>query len=152
MRQNNQNSERGQALVEAALSMSLYLTFIFATFNLAIVLFMFQSYSDRARHALRVVTVSAYDANTTPTTVQNLILFGETTVPSGTADSSSGYMGLQRSSISVTPSITGSENDRLTVKISNYTYSTFSFGMLGGSVGGTGRDIEISLPYEGPRQ
>lgn len=130
--------------------MTLYLGIIFAIFNLAIVLFVLQTYSDRARHALRVASVQPYDASTTPAKIQNLILFGDSTVPEGTADANTGFVGLQRSNISVTPTIIGANNpnNRITVTIANYSYSTFSFAILGGSTSGTGRTIEVSLPYE----
>ena len=150
MPQDRKKKQAGQALIESALSMSVYLAFILATFNLAIVLFMFQSYSDRARNALRVCTVSAYDAATTPTEIQNMILFNQKTVPAGTANADVGYMGLNRSNITVTPNITGpnDSSSRITVRIANVSYSTFSFAILGGSTSGTGRAIEVSLPYE----
>jgi hypothetical protein len=150
MRPNRKQKQAGQVLVESALSMILYLGIVFATFNLAIILFVFQSYSDRARHALRVASVPTYDAGTTPATIQNLILFGQSTVPGGTANANTGFMGLQRSNISVIPNINGSNNasSRITVQIANFSYSTFAFAMFGGSTSGTGRTIEVSLPYE----
>lgn len=150
MRPNNRHrAERGQAYIEAALTMSLYLVFVISTFELAQTMFLFQTFSDRARHGLRQVCVQTYDASTTETTLQNWILYDQATVPSG-QDSATGFLGLQRSSIHLIPSVTGSDNDQLSVRISNYSVSFFSMAFVGASTSYTGRAIEYSHTYEPP--
>lgn len=143
------HSEKGQAMIEAALTMSLYLIFVISTFELAQTMFLFQTFSDRARHGLRQVCVQTYDASTTETTLQNWILYDQATVPTG-QDSATGFLGLQRSSVHLTPSINGNDNDRLAVRISNYSVSFFSMAFFGGSTSYTGRAIEYSHTYEPP--
>lgn len=150
MRPNNRHqSEKGQAFIEAALTLSLYLVFVISTFELAQTMFLFQTYSERARHGLRMVCVQAYDPATTETTLQNWVLYDQATVPAG-GNTSTGFLGLQRSSIHLTASIAGNDNDRLSVRVSDYSYSFISMALFGGSTSYTGRPIQYTHTYEPP--
>lgn len=135
-------------MVESALTITVYLAFVIATMELAQSLFMFQTYSDRARHALRLVCVRTYDA-TTEATIQNWIMYDQATVPEG-SDGNTGYLGIRRSNISLTASLPGNSSDRLTVRISNYSYSILSYALFGRSTSFTGRTIQYSHSYEPP--
>ncbi|HYZ83467.1 MAG TPA: TadE family protein [Bryobacteraceae bacterium] len=146
----SRSRQRGQALVEGALTLIVYLALLLGTMELAQTMFLFQTYSDRARHALRMVCIEAYDPATTEAKLQNWVLYGQPTVPAG-ASSSSGYLGLQRSSIQLIADLPDNENNRLTVRISNYSFSLFTGLLVGATTGSSsGRTIEYSHPYELP--
>jgi hypothetical protein len=141
----------GQAMLEAALTISLYLLFVIGAMELGATLFVFQSYADRARHAVRMASVKPYDPQATTTLIQNLILYGEPQIPSG-ANPDRGFMGLERGQIEVATSKSedGDTSDgHLTVRIANYKYSLLSWALAGSSSAPrVGRTIEFSHAYE----
>jgi hypothetical protein len=150
MRHNKKRSqERGQAMIESALTLLVYLTFVLSTLELSQTLFLLQTYSDRARHALRMVCVQPYNSATSETTLQNWVMYNQATVPSG-ANSSQGYLGIRRSSISLIATLPGTSANLLTVRISNYAFSLISFALVGRNTSYTGRTIQYSHTYEQP--
>jgi hypothetical protein len=149
MRLLSPKNRKGQALVESALSLLVYLIFILGTLELAQIMFLFQTFSDRARHALRMVCVEPYNAATSEAKLQNYILFGQATVPAGSSGSS-GFLGLQRSSIQLIATIPGNNNNRLTVRVSNYSVSFLTRALVSQSTTISGRTIEYTHPYEQP--
>jgi hypothetical protein len=140
-------------MLEAALTISLYLLFVVGAMELGATLFVFQSYSDRARHAARIAAVKAYDPAATTALVQNLILYGEAEIPPA-ANPSRGFMGLERSQIEVDgPSAREADpgDSHVTVRIANYKYSLLSWALAGSPTAARfGRTIEFSHSYEGP--
>jgi len=134
------NREKGQALVESALVLLVFLTVLIGIFDLVQVLFMHQTLTERARNAVRYGAVRAYDE----TAVQNMVLFNH---PEAPQDATIGVFGLTRAMVQVTRRSPGTPADRLSVTISDYPYRLFN-PVIAGLV--RGKDIVATIPYEVP--
>ncbi|MEK7408294.1 MAG: TadE family protein [Acidobacteriota bacterium] len=132
------NRQRGQALVESAFITLVFVVTLLGIFDLGQILFIHQSLADRARNAARYAVVRTYDA----TVVQNMVLYYQPTVPEG---ATTGFMGLATSMVSVTRSDAGTNEDRITITISNYPFRFFS-PLIAGQF--YGRPIVVTMPTE----
>jgi hypothetical protein len=133
------NKRRGQATLEGALVLLLFLGILIGILDVAQVLFVHQAFTERARNALRYAAVRPFNA----TEAQNLVLYNQTAAPDGNPG---GYLGLTRSMVNVERRGAGTGDDRVVVTISGYPFEFFSFYIAGRA---TGKPIIASMPYEG---
>jgi Flp pilus assembly protein TadG len=129
---------RGSALVEATLVTMVVLSLLLSIFEFGYILFAHHTLLHQARVAARYGAVNPSDL----TAVQNMVLYSQTSVPSGQPQ---GRFGLTRSMVNVVRSDAGTVQDRIIVTISNYTY-TLILPFLAGSF--TGRPIAVAIPVE----
>ena len=127
--------QRGSALIEATLTLTLFLTFLFSLFDFGWVMFYHQTLVHQARTGARYGAVNPGDL----TAVQNMVLYNQTT------GSGSGILGLQASNVSVGRSAAGTTNDRINVTVSGYKYVLITFGWAGSY---TGKPITVTIPVE----
>jgi len=132
----NRTGQRGNALIEAALTLSLFLTMLFSLYDFGWILFFHQTLVHQARTGARYAAVNPGSL----TNAQNMILYNQTT------GSGSGIFGLTPSNVSVTRNGTaGNIDDRITVTISGYQYSVLTLGWAGSY---NGKPITVSIPVE----
>ncbi len=136
MKPKRYRSRRGNALVESALTLSLFLTFLFSIFDFGWTLFFHQTLVHQARTGARYAAVNPGSLDA----AKNLVLYNQTTA--GT----SGIFGLQPSNVTVTRNGTaGATDDRINVNISNYQFVLITFQWAGPH---TGKPINVSIPVE----
>jgi len=149
MQAHRQNPQKGNSLLEAVLTLVLFLALFLGVFDLGEMFFIHQTLTDRARNAARWGAVNAYDA----TSMQNLVLYGATTPAQGQTAS----FGLSASNVTVTrPAASiGTSEDRVIVTVI-YPVSLISV-FVGQSATWSGTAvptwnlrIQVSTPYEVP--
>ncbi len=126
---------RGSAMIEATLTLSLFLTVLFSLYDFGWVLFFHQTLVHQARTAARYGAVNPEDL----TAIQNMAVYSATT------GSGTGLFGLETSNVAVTRSGQGTTADRITVTISGYQYTLITLGWAGAY---NGKDITVSIPVE----
>ena len=132
----NRHRQRGTAMVEATLTLSLFLTVFFSIYDFGWVLFFHQTLVHQARTGARYAAVNPTDL----AGAKNLVLYNQTT--SGT----SGIFGPQPGNVSVTRNGTaGSIDDNVTVTISGYQYNLITLGWAGAY---NGKTITVTIPVE----
>jgi len=131
---------RGQSLVESTFIALVFLATLLGIFDVGQILFIHQTFVERARNAARSSVVNAYD----PAVVRNLVLYNQATVPEG---STTGFMGLTAEMVNVTRADAGTNEDRLVITISSYPYRFFSPLI---SKMFYSRPVVVSLPIETP--
>lgn len=129
-------ARRGNALVEATLTLIIFLTFVFSLYDFGWVLFFHQTLVHQARTAARWGAVNPDDL----AAIQNMAVWGRPTPGSG-----AGILGLQPDNVAVRRSGQGTDSDSITVTISGYTYMLITFGWAGPH---TGKPITAALPVE----
>ena len=134
MRQKNQNRkrietplgrarERGQAFVESALILLVFLATLIGAMDFGQLLFTHQLMVERVRAGVRWGVVSAWDG--TGDQIANMVLYNSSTVPDGAAP----FLGMTRSNVSVVHTNASASNpndERLTVSIVDYSFKFFS--------------------------
>lgn len=148
MRTRRFHHQKGQALVESALTLVVFLALLIGIFDVGEILFVHQTLIDRARNAVRWGVVNPYDQ----TAMQNLVLYGATTP----GDGQSAAFGLTSSNVVVTrpAADVGKPEDRINVTIS-YSFNFFTGAFVQGATTGASSLplinmlIQYSLPYEG---
>jgi Flp pilus assembly protein TadG len=137
-------NRRGSGIVETALVLSSFLFMLIAILDFGQFLFIHQTLVERARTAVRYAAV-----NRTATTsqIQNLVLFNQTTAPSGRTTGDFGVTTAMVTVSDVTLDAAGktSQSPARRVTIRNYPFTMFT-PIIGG--GYTGRAIVASLPRE----
>ncbi len=140
MRESKQ-SERGSAIVEAALTLVTFLMVTMGLIMLGCMLYVEQRLTHGARDAARYGVVHAYEDDATlKPEVRNLALCGNT----GTCD---GAFGLTTADVTVTCAPSGAtckKADRMVVSIAAHGFTSFVPGLGGLSA----RAITVSLPIE----
>ena len=132
----NNRRRRGNAIIEATLTLSLFLTILFSIYDFGWILFFHQTLVHQARTGARYAAVNP----TSLTTAKNLVLYNQS------SGSGNGIFGLQPSSVSVARNGTaGGIDDRITVTISGYQYSVITLGYAGSY---NGKTITVSIPVE----
>src|SRR5690242_16933269 len=129
----NRRRQKGTALVETALSLTLYTFIVFSLVDFGYVMYMFQTLASRAEAAARYGSLNPTDT----TGMQNYVLYNAST------GSGTGLFGLTASNVVATRSGSGTTADRVTVKVTNFRYPMISPGMSG-----TGKDIVASMTVE----
>ena len=136
--QQSAKGQRGQATLEAALVILVFLATLIGIFDMGQVLFVHQTFVARVRSAARYGVVRAYDAGA----IRNMVLYGQPAAPTGAVD---GIFGLTAGMVSVSQLSPGTSESRIVVSISSYPYRLFS-PWIGRAF--TGRPIVASLPVE----
>lgn len=123
---------RGQAALESALILLVFLATLIGAMDFAQILFIHQSLVERARAGVRWGVVNPWDG--TGNQIANVVRYGQPTVPSGTPVS---FLGLTRANILVSrtpppaPPCVGcpsaeEADERIKVAIVNFQYRFFS--------------------------
>ncbi len=144
--------QRGQALLEAALATMSFLVVMVGMLDLAQVLFVHQGLVERVRSATRRAAVQTYDADV----IKNLILYNQSTAPSGgedddeggsgTPEDPKGYFGLDPSMITVSRQGVATNGDRIVETLSDYPFTFFTPFIAAVH---SGKPITATIPYEG---
>jgi Flp pilus assembly protein TadG len=130
-------NQRGNAIVEASLTLTLFLTILFSIYDFGWVLFFHQTLVHQARTGARYAAVNP----TSLASAKNLVLYNQTASGSG-----AGILGIDPSTVSVTRDGTaGAIDDRITVTISGYQYQIITLGWAGTY---NGKTITVSIPVE----
>src|SRR5579872_91077 len=128
-------ARRGSAMIEAALTLSLFLTMLFSIYDFGWILFFHQTLVHQARTAARYGAVNPGDL----TAVQNMAVY------SSTSGNGTGLFGIVPDNVNVTRSGQGTTADRITVTISGYQYTVITLGWAGAY---DGKPITASIPVE----
>jgi Flp pilus assembly protein TadG len=136
-KQNRLLLERGNAMVEMALTLSLFLTSIFSLFDFGWVLFYHQTLVHQARTAARYGALNPGDL----TGAQNMAIWSQTA--QGTP--ARAILGLQPANVLVSRNGQGTNSDMISVTISGYRYVLITFGWAGAH---TGKPITVTMPVE----
>ncbi len=130
------NTSKGAAVVEASLTLTLFLLILFSLFDFGYTLFLHQTIVHRVRAAARYGAIYPGDLNT----VKNYVVYNQ---PTG---SGPGMFGLEPSNVAVTRTGLGTTADRINLTVSNYRFTFVTFGYAGPK---TGKPIMVSIPVEG---
>jgi len=129
-------SRRGNAVVEASMTLVLLSTIIFSLYDFSWELFFHQTLTSQARAGARYGAVNPGST----TAVQNMVLYNST------AGSGPGVLGLTSANVNVSRNGTpGGADDRMVVTITGYHFTLITFAFAG-SHGGA--DIVVSSPVE----
>ena len=131
-------TSKGSAIVETALVFVIFAVMLIGIFDFGQFLFIHQALVERARYAARW---GAINDPTDLTSITNMVLYNQATAPSDNETPS--YFNLTSSNVSVTNPDSGTNDYRLNVTISGYTYTVLS-PYIAGSY--TGQPITVSVP------
>jgi Flp pilus assembly protein TadG len=132
-RVSNRKTERGATVVEASLTLTLFILVIFTLFDLGYVMYVHQTLAERARAGARYGSLNPTDT----TGMRNIALYYSTT------GSGPGVLGLTSANVSAVRAGSGTTADRVTVTISGYQF----FAVWPGRTG-NGLPITVSMPVE----
>ena len=136
-RNQHRRRQRGAALIETGLIFTIFAFMLIGAADFGQFLFIHQALVERTRNAARW---GALSDPTNVTAIQNMVLYNQTTVPSG---STSGYFGLTSANVQVTNPGSGTNDSRVAIFITNYSYAVLS-PYIGGTY--TGPNITITYP------
>ena len=130
-------NQRGSALVEGSLIFLVFFAMLIGAFDFGQFLFLQHAILERGRYAARW---GAVNDPTNTAAIKNMILYNQSAAPpSGTAT----YFNISADNVSVATADSGTDNYRLTVKITGYTYRIYSL-WIGGTY--TGPPVNIVQP------
>jgi Flp pilus assembly protein TadG len=130
-------SRRGNAIVEATLTLTLFLTVLFSIYDFGWTLFFHQTLVHQARTGARFAAINPGSL----TLAKNIVLYNQTADIGG-----AGILGIDPSNVSVTRNGTaGATDDRITVTISGYQYQIITLGFAGTY---NGKTITVTMPVE----
>jgi Flp pilus assembly protein TadG len=133
----NCKGQRGNAIVEASLTLTLFLTLLFSIYDFGWVLFFHQTLVAQARSGARFAAINP----TSLASAKNIVLYNQTANVGGV-----GILGISPADVSVTRDGTaGAIDDRITVTISGYQYNLITLGWAGAY---NGKTITVSIPVE----
>jgi Flp pilus assembly protein TadG len=136
-RSSRRRRSRGDVLIETALIFIVFAGMMIGTFDFGQFLFIHQALVERARSAARW---GAVNDPTNTTSIQNMVLYNQPARPEeGTAT----YFNLPASNVSVTNPDSGTDQYRLNIQISGYSYNILSLYIAGSY---TGPPITVSVP------
>jgi len=130
-------TSKGNVFVETALIFVVFATMLIGIFDFGQFLFIHQALVERARYAARW---GAINDPTDSTSITNMILYYQAAAPSSGTPS---YFGLTAANVLVTNPNSGTNDYRLNVTISGYSYTMIS-PYIGGTY--TGAPITVSVP------
>ena len=129
-------TNKGSVFVETALIFIVFAGMLIGAFDFGQFLFIHQALVERARYAARW---GAINDPTDSTSITNVVLYNQaTTPPSGTP-----YFNLTASNVTVTNPDSNTDNYRLNIQISGYSYTILSPYIAGSH---TGPAINVSVP------
>jgi len=128
---------RGNAIIEASLTLTLFLTILFSIYDFGWVLFFHQTLVAQARSGARFAAINP----TSLASAKNIVLYNQTANVGGV-----GILGIAPAAVTVTRDGTvGAIDDRITVTISGYQYQLITLGWAGTY---NGKTIIVSIPVE----
>lgn len=130
-------TSKGAVFVEMALIYLVFLIMLIGAFDFGQFLFVHQALVERARFAARW---GAINDPTNTDSVSNMVRFFQSTDPGGGAPS---YFNLTSGNVVVTNPGSGTDNYRLNIQISGYSFVTLSPYIAGNL---TGPPITVSVP------
>ena len=130
-------TSKGGAFVEMALIYLVFAIMLIGAFDFGQFLFVHQALVERARFAARW---GAINDPTNTASVSNMVRFFQATDPGAGTPS---YFNLTAANVTVTNPGSGTDNYRLNVQISGYSFVTLS-PYLGGNF--TGPPVTVSVP------
>jgi len=130
-------SRRGSAMVETAVIFIAFSMMLIGIFDFGQFLFVHQALVERARSAARW---GAINNPTDSTSITNMVLYNQSATPSQGTPS---YFNLSSSNVSVSAPDSGTNDYRLTVQISGYSYTILSPYIAGTY---TGIPVTVSVP------
>lgn len=130
-------SSKGAVFVEMALIYLVFLVMLIGAFDFGQFLFVHQALVERARFAARW---GAINDPTNTDSVSNMVRFFQSADPGGGAPS---YFNLTSGNVVVTNPGSGTDNYRLNIQISGYSFVTLSPYIAGNL---TGPPITVSVP------
>jgi TadE-like protein len=142
VREVRNSRRRGSVIVETSLIMMLFLMIVFGIADFGFVLFQHQTLMHRTRSAARYGVIHPTDL----TAIQNIVLYGQPSLPAGKSTGDPGMFGIVPSMVDVSRAGTGDPEDRIRITLSGYRY-TFVAPLIAGRF--TGKPIRVSLPVEG---
>lgn len=125
LQKRSRKGRSGQALVESALILLLFITTLVGILDVSQLLFIHQSLVERTRDALRWGIVQPWDG--TGAKIQNMVLYRTATAPSGIEPP--GFLGLVRANVLVTRTagtVADPNDERLQIAIVNYNFNFFT--------------------------
>ena len=130
-------NQRGNAIIEATLTLSLFLTVLFSIYDFGWILFFHQTLVHQARTGARYAAVNP----TSLDSAKNIVLYNQTSNLGG-----AGILGIAPSTVTVSRTGTaGAIDDRVIVTISGYQYNIITLGWAGTY---NGKTITVSMPVE----
>jgi Flp pilus assembly protein TadG len=140
-------TNNGSVIVETALIFLIFAGLMIGAFDFGQFLFIHQALVERARYAARWGAIN--DA-TDSTSITNMVLYNQAATPaSGTASyfnltaGTTDAQGHQSGNVFVSNPGSGTDNYRLTIQISGYSYSVLSPYITGSY---TGPPVTVSVP------
>ena len=129
-------NQRGAAIVEASLTLMLFLVILLSLVDFGLTFYLHQSFVHQARTGARYGAI-----NPDPVAVKNVIVYGD---PAG--GTGAGINGLTPASVTVTRQGTPTTaTDRIVVTVANYSFTWLTLGYAGQK---TGKPITITIPVE----
>ena len=130
-------NQRGNAIIEATLTLSLFLTVLFSIYDFGWILFFHQTLVHQARTGARYAAVNPTSLDSAKT----IVLYNQTSNLGG-----AGLLGIAPSTVTVSRTGTaGAIDDRVIVTISGYQYNIITLGWAGTY---NGKTITVSMPVE----
>ena len=120
-----QRARRGSVMIETALIFIIFASLLLGIMDFGQFLFIHQALVERARYAAR------WGAVTNPSdsaAITNMVLYNQ---PSSPPPGTRAYFNLSPSNVAVTTPDSGTDNYRLNIRISGYTYSILSLFIAG---------------------
>lgn len=114
---------RGQALVESALTMAVFLSVLMAILDFGQVLFIHQALSQQVAAAARYAAINPANQ----TAIRNLVVYGTPNPIEGTSP----FLGVSADHVLISRSGSGTSKDRIELRLSGYNYRMFSPGLSG---------------------
>lgn len=135
---------RGAVVIEATLTLMLFLIFVFSLFDFGYVTFFHHTLMQQARAAARYGVVIDPSTPENQTRIKNVLLFND---PDHAGGDATGLLGLDASNVSVTlqPKSASEPVARLVVTVQGYQYGLITPGFAGLH---RGQPIVASLPVE----
>jgi Flp pilus assembly protein TadG len=127
----------GQVLVESAFIFLAFIVMLIGIFDFGQFLFVNQALVERARYAARW---GAINNPSDSTSITNMVLYNQSTSP---ATGTPTYFNLTASNVAITTPNSGTNDYRLNLTISGYTYTVLSPYIAGTY---TGAPITVSVP------
>ncbi len=134
---NRRKARRGSVIIESALIFVVFAGMLIGAMDFAQFLFIHQALVERARYAARWGTIQ--DA-TDSTSIRNMVLYYQAATP---ATGTQSYFGLTAQNINITNPGVNTDDYRLNIKISGYSYTVLSPFIAGIY---TGIPVTVSVP------
>ena len=130
-------TSKGNVMVESALIFLMFFSLLIGVFDFGQFLFIHQSLVERVRSAARW---GAINNPSDSAAITNMVLYNQAATPAAGTGS---YFALTAGNVFVTTPGSGSDNYRLNLQVSGYSYSIFSLNIAGSYIGPT---ITVSVP------